>query len=367
MARQSRAPQLAVLAALGLVVAACGTSKLTPASAPKAAAPRTLADPAKPSPLDPALALAHVAYLTEPALEGRGTATQGDYLADAYIEQEFQKHNLLTTRQAFTNSAFRGTAHNVIALLPASERSDKYIVVGAHKDHLGKRWGKVYPGANDNAGGTAAVLEIARILADRTQSGGDRPRTNILFMTFSGEELGLIGSRYYTQNPIVPTKDGGVKQIDLKQIIGMVNLDCIAVGITDSLGTDAVVGDVRTRNDLGRLAARHGMKNVFKPFSVPHGHREADGHGHAPDSGRELPPGASSDHASFRRAGVRAICYYAEPVFSKFLHAPEDTIPARDFVQKKPEDRFNVDNLVRIGAVALDTVVQWSSEATSGR
>ncbi len=366
MARQSRAPQLAVLAVLGLAVAACGTLKLTPAAAPKAAGPRAMAAPAKPSPLDPALALAHVAYLTEPALEGRGTASQGDYLADEYIETEFKKHNLLTTKQSFTNGAFRGTANNVIALLPASERSDRYIVVGAHKDHLGKRWGKVYPGANDNAGGTAAVLEIARILADRTQSGGDRPRSNILFMTFSGEELGLIGSRYYTQNPIVPTKDGGVKKIDLKQITGMVNLDCIAVGLTDSLGTDAVEGDARARAELTRLAARHGMKNVFKPFLVPHGHQEADGHAHA-SGGRPLPPGASSDHASFRRAGVRSVCYYAEPVFSKYLHAPEDTIPARDVVPKKPEDRFNVDNLVRIGGVALDTVVQWSNEAQSGR
>ena len=365
MARRTRAPQLAVLAAVGLAVAACGTLKLTPASAPKAAGPRAMADPAPSTALDPALALAHVAYLTEPALEGRGTATQGDYLADAYIEAEFQKHNLLTTKQAFTSGAFRGTAHNVIALLPASERSEKYIVVGAHKDHLGKQWGKIYPGANDNAGGTAAVLELARILADRTQSGGDRPRTNILFMTFSGEELGLIGSKFYTQNPIVPTRDGGSKKIALSQIVGMVNLDCIAVGNTDSLGTDAVGGESRN-DDLRRIAARHGMKNVFKPFAIHQG-PQGDGHVHADASGRPLPPGASSDHASFRKAGVRAVCYYAEPVFSKYLHAPDDTIPARDAVQKRPADRFNVDNLVRIGGVALDTIRTWSNEGTSGR
>ena len=366
MARLTRAPQFALLASLGLAVAACGTLRLTPTAQP-ANAPRALSAAAAPSPIDPAIALAHVAYLTEPALEGRGTATEGDYLADAYIEKEFQKHNLLTVKQPFTSGAFKGTAHNVIALLPGSERSERYIVVGAHKDHLGKRWGKIYPGANDNAGGTAAVLEIARVLADRTQSGGDRPRSNILFMTFSGEELGLIGSRYYTRNPIVPTADGGFKQIDLKQITGMVNLDCIAVGITNSLGTDAVEADARS-GGLQRIAARHGMKNVFKAFSVPHGHRDTDGHAHdAHSGGRPLPPGASSDHASFRAAGVRAVCYYAEPVFSKYLHAPEDTIPARDVVKKKPEDRFNIDNLVRIGGVAIDTVRTWSNEGTSGR
>lgn len=360
----ARAPHLVALASLAMAVAACGTMKLSPA-APKAAGPRALAASAKPSPIDGALALAHVAYLTEPALEGRGTASKGDYLADEYIEKSFQSHNLLTYKQPFTNNAFAGPANNVIALLPASERSEKYIVIGAHKDHLGKRWGKVYPGANDNAGGTAAVLELARIFADRTQSGGDRPRTNLLFMTFSGEELGLIGSRHWTQNPVIPTKDGGTKKIALSQIVGMVNLDCIAVGNTDSLGTDAVEGDARTRSELTAIAARRGLTTVFKPFWEPHGHQEADGHAHG--GGRPLPPGASSDHASFRRAGVRAICYYAEPVFSKYLHAPEDTIPARDVVQKRPEDRFNVDNLVRIGGVAYDTVVQWANEGSSSR
>jgi hypothetical protein len=123
---------------------------------------------------------------------------------------------------------------------------------------------------------------------------------------------------------------------------------------------------MRTRNELSRLAAGRGMKAVFKPFVIPEG-VEPGSHAHVDENGRPLPPGASSDHASFRRAGVRSVCYYAEPVFSKYLHAPEDTIPARDVVQKKPEDRFNIDNLVRIGAVALDTVVKWSNETPSAR
>lgn len=365
MIRRSRAPQLAILLTLGFTLAACGTLRLSPAAAPKPGAVRGLADPAPANPLDAERALAHVAYLTEPALAGRGTATEGDFLADTYIEGEFKKIGLQTIKQPFTSSAFRGTANNIIAILPGTERSDRYIVVGAHKDHLGKQWGKVYPGANDNAGGTAAVLEIARVMTERTFNGGDRPRSNILFMTYSGEELGLIGSKYYTKHPVAPDFDGATRPIKLDQIAGMVNLDCIAVGNTNTIGTDSV--DARDRSELTALVKGRGMKPVFKAFSIHEGPAGSHAHAHTDASGRPLPPGASSDHASFRAAGVRAICYYAEPVFSKYLHAPEDTIPARDTVKKSAADRFNVDNLVRIGAIALDTVTKWSNEAQSGR
>jgi len=366
MSRRTHAPQLAVLLSLGMAVAACGTLGVTPAKVAKAGAVRGLADPAPPAnPLDAGRALAHVAYLTEPALAGRGTATEGDYLADAYIEAEFKKLGLVTAKQAFTSGAFKGTAHNVMAILPGTERSDRYIVVGAHKDHLGKQWGKVYPGANDNAGGTAAVLEIARVMTERTFNGGDRPRSNILFMTYSGEELGLIGSKFYCKNPIAPDYEGATYPVKLDKIAGMVNLDCIAVGNTNTIGTD--MADTRERADLTAIARNRGMKTVFKAFSIPEGPAGSHAHAHTDEAGRPLPAGASSDHASFRAAGVRAVCYYAEPVFSKYLHAPEDTIPARDTVKKAPGDRFNVDNLVCIGAIALDTVTKWSNEAQSGR
>jgi Zn-dependent M28 family amino/carboxypeptidase len=334
-----------------VVLSACGSSTLAPRGAARAAAPRVQARAAADNPIDAQRALAHVTRLTDAEMQGRMTATAGDEKASAYIQAEFEKLGLPVIRQTFRSKIFQGDAQNIIAMMPGSERSGRVVVVGAHKDHLGIRSGKTYHGANDNAGGVAGVLEIARAIVDRNVNHGDRPRATILFMAFSGEELGLIGSTHYTKNPIMPTMDGGSRPIDLKDIVGMVNLDCIAVGNTNTIGTDAVEDGLGTRDALFSLAAGRGMKPVFKPFAIPHTH------GH---SGEALPPWASSDHASFRKAGVRSICYYAEPVMSKYLHTPNDTIPSRDEIKKAPADQFNPENLARIAAVGYDTVRTWA-------
>lgn len=338
------------LASLSLVVliAACGG----PSPSLQSPSGSSVTLQGEPSPLEASRAVAHVAYLTEPALAGRMTASPGDELANTYLVEQFRKLGLQVTLQPFTNPRFHGTAYNVIAVLEGSEKPDRYVVVGAHKDHLGARGNTIYFGANDNAGGTAAVLEIARVMTERAKAGKG-PKSSVMFMAFSGEELGLIGSTYYTRNPIVPTADGS-RAIGLKQIAGMVNLDCIAVGKTDSLGTDYVQAGAKSTGELEAVIRRRGMKPHYAPFKVPHGERD---HAH-----EALPPGASSDHAAFRKAGVRAICYYAEPVFSKYLHTPYDTIPERDAVPKAEADRFNAANLVRIGAIGLDTATLWANE-----
>lgn len=338
------------LAGLGMVLllAACGGS--SPGLRGEGAA--TLSGLSDANPLDAARAVAHVAYLTEPALAGRMTASQGDALANAYLVEQFRKLGLDVALQPFTHPRFQGTAYNVIAVLKGSERPDRFVVVGAHKDHLGQRGNTIYFGANDNAGGTAAVLEIARVMTERAKAGKG-PKSSVMFMAFSGEELGLIGSTHYTRHPIVPTSDG-MTPIALKQIAGMVNLDCIAVGKTDALGTDWISTGAKSVDPIEAIARRRGMKPRYGEFKVPHGER---GHAH-----EALPPGASSDHAAFRKAGVRAICYYAEPVFSKYLHTPDDTLPERDRIPKAEADRFNPANLVRIGAIGLDTATLWANE-----
>jgi Zn-dependent M28 family amino/carboxypeptidase len=338
------------LASLGVIVllAACGGP--SPSLQHQAGAP--LSASSESNPLDAARAVAHVAYLTEPALAGRMTASEGDALADAYLVEQFRKLGLEVTLQPFTDRRFSGTAYNVIAVLKGSERPDRFVVVGAHKDHLGKRGNTIYFGANDNAGGTAAVLEIARVMAERAKAGKG-PKSSVMFMAFSGEELGLIGSTHYTRNPVVPTA-AGAQPIALKQIAGMVNLDCIAVGQTDTLGTDWIRTGAKSVDPIEAIARRRGMQPHYGEFKVPHGERD---HAH-----EALPPGASSDHAAFRKAGVRAICYYAEPVFSKYLHTPDDTLPERDRIAKAPADRFNPANLVRIGAIGLDTASLWANE-----
>jgi aminopeptidase YwaD len=114
-------------------------------------------------------------------------------------------------------------AYNVIGVLEGSDRllKNEAIIVGAHYDHLGRggegslapRSGEIHHGADDNASGTAGVLELARLFTSQRP----RPKRTIVFMCFSGEEEGLLGSSYYVNHPIVP----------LANTIAMINMDMI--------------------------------------------------------------------------------------------------------------------------------------------
>jgi len=114
----------------------------------------------------------------------------------------------------------RATVNNILAYLPG--QTDEYVIVGAHYDHLGRgnfdslapsQIGQIHPGADDNASGTAGVLELARIMsAQRVQ-----PKRGILFMDFAGEELGLLGSAYWVAHPTRP----------LEKAVAMLNMDMV--------------------------------------------------------------------------------------------------------------------------------------------
>jgi hypothetical protein len=114
----------------------------------------------------------------------------------------------------------RATVDNVLAYLPG--KTDEYIIIGAHYDHLGhgnvdslapSQIGQIHPGADDNASGTAGVLELARLFAP--QAG--QLQRGILFMSFAGEELGLLGSAHWVQEPTMP----------LDKAVAMLNMDMI--------------------------------------------------------------------------------------------------------------------------------------------
>jgi hypothetical protein len=121
-------------------------------------------------------------------------------------------------------SRVRKTVHNVIAAIPGSdpEFRQEWVVIGAHYDHLGlgdehslaaNQIGQIHHGADDNASGTAGVLELARLTSMHSHAF----KRSLLFMTFAGEELGLLGSSYFVNHPTVP----------LDSIVTMINMDMI--------------------------------------------------------------------------------------------------------------------------------------------
>lgn len=139
----------------------------------------------------------------------------------------------------------RRIVRNVVGVLPGSGRDEEAIVIGAHYDHVGvggrfsaapDRTGEIHNGADDNASGTAAVIEIARAAAaDRSRF----PRS-LVFVAFAGEERGLLGSAFYANNPAIP----------LTGTIAMLNLDMVgrANGKVDVSGLDSaptLLEDVR--------------------------------------------------------------------------------------------------------------------------
>jgi len=92
---------------------------------------------------------------------------------------------------------------NILASIPGSDLKDEWIIITAHYDHLGVVDDLIYNGADDNASGTTAVLEVAEAFK-KAENDGYSPRRSILFMLVSGEEKGLLGSEYYTQHPVYP-------------------------------------------------------------------------------------------------------------------------------------------------------------------
>ena len=140
----------------------------------------------------------HVNYLASDTLKGRQAGTEGAKLAREYIEDEFRNAGLkpfFRNRSGKLLQEFKADGHtycNVVGFIEGSdsELKKEYVVIGAHYDHLGVRGGEIYPGADDNASGSAALMELARVLnAKRTSL-----KRSIVLAAFDAEEIGLYGS-----------------------------------------------------------------------------------------------------------------------------------------------------------------------------
>lgn len=172
----------------------------------------------RPLRIDPASVLADVRTLSAPAMQGRAVGTPGGALARAYIEKRFREIGLEPAfrpgfRQSFTFTPGRGirfwrarfwqerapvTGVNLVGIVRGTVDPGRFLVVSAHYDHLGMREGKLFPGADDNASGVAAMLAAARWFRAHP------PRHSLVFVAFDGEEKGLRGARAFVERPPMP-------------------------------------------------------------------------------------------------------------------------------------------------------------------
>ena len=279
---------------------------------------------------DTARVRADIGYLASDALEGRGTGTPGNDSAAAYLAREYARLGLTKIERATTCPEMRAgvrecvvgrasylqdfsarsaaAAHagltgvlptqNVIAMQPGTDPAlrSQYVVIGAHYDHLGRSSfdaldpgakNAIHHGADDNASGTAAVLELAR------RFHATPARRSIIFVNFSGEELGDLGSQYFVDNPPVP----------LDSITAMLNFDMVGRLRNDKL----IVYGVTTATEMRGIV---DSANLVQPLAIT-----ALGDGFGP-----------SDHASFYGKNI--------PVLQFFTDMHEDYHKATDVASK---------------------------------
>ncbi len=199
--------------------------------------------------------LEHIEVLSSDLFEGREAATQGERRAAAYIVAALEECERLQPGgvdggwlQPFELQLRKETkvAHNIIAKLPGSDPglAHEVIVLGAHYDHVGYGHsgnaidgaGEIHNGADDNASGSSVLLDLATSLANSEA----RPRRTILFQWYSGEELGLLGSKHWVENPLLP----------LEHHVFMINMDMVGRLVARTL----VVGGTGTSPGLADLA-----------------------------------------------------------------------------------------------------------------
>jgi Zn-dependent M28 family amino/carboxypeptidase len=168
-------------------------------------------------------AIEHLTILASNEFEGRESGQAGGLKAAHYIAKEFEKMDLTPpidgsyfqniplinsgSHPKAVSPALETHAPNVLGYLEGSDLKDELVVISAHYDHMGiDANGEIFNGADDNASGTTGIIEIANAFS-QSKKAGNGPRRSLLFIAFTAEEKGLLGSKYYTQHPIFPLKN----------------------------------------------------------------------------------------------------------------------------------------------------------------
>ena len=278
----------------------------------------------------------HIEVLSSDSLEGRETGKPGQKMAAEYIANQFKKigippYKRKTYYQKFkvkserhickcddcdltffkrifkANQTIRG--ENVLGYIEGSDLKDELLIITAHYDHLGKHDSLIFNGADDDASGVSAALEIAEAFM-LAKKEGNGPRRSILIMPVSGEEKGLLGSRYYTDNPIYP----------LENTVANLNIDMI--GRLDDWHDNGkyvyLIGSDRLSYDLHDLNEK--INNEYIGIDLDYRFNDKD------DPNRYY---YRSDHYNFAKNNIPVIFYF-NGVHEDY-HKPSDTIEKLDF------------------------------------
>ena len=282
----------------------------------------------------------HINILASDSLEGRETGKPGQKMAAAYIANHFkeigippykrktyfQKFKVKSKRHVCkcddcdltffkrvfkSNQIIRG--ENVLGFIEGSDLKEELIIITAHYDHLGKHDSLIFNGADDDASGVAGAMEIAEAFM-LAKKDGKGPRRSILIMPVSGEEKGLLGSKYYTDNPVYP----------LNNTIANLNIDMIGrLDDWHSTGNYVyLIGSDRLSYDLHNINEEVNTKYTKLELDYKYNDEE--------DPNRYY---YRSDHYNFAKNNIPVIFYF-NGVHEDY-HRPSDTIEKLDFSKIK--------------------------------
>ncbi|WP_455169397.1 M28 family metallopeptidase [Aegicerativicinus sediminis] len=260
----------------------------------------------------------HVCKLSSDEFEGRKVGESGhdktvDYLEEFYRQEEIPSPLGTSYTQTIPREFFKEDikeSKNVIAYIKGSEKANETVIVSAHSDHLGKDGETIYYGADDNASGTAAVMEIAQAF-QKAAKLGIKPKRNVAFLHLTAEEMGLNGSLYYVDNPVIP----------IEETVADLNIDMI--GRVDEAHKDDrnyiyVIGADRLSTELHYI--NQEANNIFTKLNLDYTLNDVN------DANRYY---FRSDHYNFAQKGIPVIFYFDGE--HEDYHLPTDTAEKIDY------------------------------------
>jgi len=231
-------------------------------------------------------------YLASDELEGRMSGKKGNVTAAAFIRDQYESFGLETMYDKFGIRRLNPGPHreygdnftqNVYAWIPGNDPDlkDEIVVIGAHMDHIGygpsmsrSRRRLIHPGADDNASGTVALLQLAEAFSMIK----DKVKRTVVFQSYSAEEMGLLGARHYCNNPVFPLDNP-----DIRKHVFMLNMDMI--GYLDK-GTYTAAWNGNSSIDVMQYIAE---LNSDYPFAKNITRHRGGGSDHAPFYNKRIP------------------------------------------------------------------------------
>jgi Zn-dependent M28 family amino/carboxypeptidase len=255
-------------------------------------------------------------------MEGRDTGSEGQKKAGRYLIEQYQKMGIshpksmtsfYQTIPSESMKSRRGNlpeSENILAFIEGSEKPEEVLVISAHYDHVGMKNGEIYNGADDDGSGTVAVLEIAKAF-QKAKKAGHGPKRSVLFLHVTGEEHGLLGSKYYAEHPIFP----------MANTIADLNIDMIGRCDPENCGKDYVyvIGSEMLSSELKKINEQANKETVNLELNYKYDDPN--------DKDRLY---YRSDHYNFAKNGV-PVAFFFDGIHEDY-HKPTDTPDKIDYI-----------------------------------